>query len=112
MKRGEIWLANLGKREGSIQSGIRPVIIVSNDKNNEHSPTVNVIPITSNINKNNLPVHVYIGIECGLLKPSVALVEQDTTIDKTMLIKKIGQCTYQTMERINKAILIQKGLIA
>lgn len=112
MKRGEIWLANLGHQEGSVQGGIRPVIIISNDKNNEYSPTVNVIPITSNLNKNPLPVHVLVGVECGLLKPSIALVEQDTTIDKVKLIRKIGQCTPEVMDKINRAILIQKGLIA
>ena len=55
IKRGEVWLANLGDSVGSEQSGTRPVLIVSNNKNNIYSTTVTIIPLTSKHNKNNIP---------------------------------------------------------
>lgn len=56
----EIWMADLGDKNGSIQCGRRPVLIVSNDKNNRYSTTVNVMPMTTKMNKRNLPCHVEI----------------------------------------------------
>ena len=41
IKRGEIYLADLGEGVGSEQKGVRPVLIVQNDKVNKYSPTVN-----------------------------------------------------------------------
>jgi len=111
VRRGEIWLAKLNGN-GSVQRGKRPGIIVSNEASNKFSPIVNLIPITSEINKTKIPVHVELGKECGLHKPSIALVEQDITIDKSDLIKKVGECTNEVIEKINKAINIQKQLVA
>lgn len=39
-KRGEIYNANLNPVIGSEQGGTRPVLIISNDIGNKHSPTV------------------------------------------------------------------------
>lgn len=110
-KRGEIWLANLGKPEvnTSIQKNIRPVIIVSNELCNNHSPVVTVIPLTTR-NKNDLPTHVLIPTSTGLLKESTALVEQSMPVDKHNLIKKIGFCNKDIMIQIDRAILIQNGI--
>lgn len=40
MKRGEIYRADLDPVVGSEQGGIRPVLIIQNDRGNLHSPTV------------------------------------------------------------------------
>lgn len=110
VRRGEIYIINLGKGDGSRQSGIRPCIIVSNDKNNKFSPTVNVIPITSNNKKTHLPIHVIIPASCGLNADSIALIEQEVTIDKSWVMTKIGECNEYVMQNINKAIKIQKDI--
>lgn len=47
IKRGEIYLVDLGKQIGSVQGGVRPVIVISNPQNNLYSPTINILPITS-----------------------------------------------------------------
>lgn len=49
IKRGDIYYANLNPVIGSEQGGTRPVLIISNDVGNKHSPTVIVAPITSRI---------------------------------------------------------------
>lgn len=61
IKRGDIYYANLNPVIGSEQGGTRPVLIISNDVGNKHSPTVIVAPITSRIHtKAKLPTHTLI----------------------------------------------------
>ena len=49
IKRGEIYYANLCPVMGSEQGGIRPVVILQNDKGNLHSTTTIVAPITGEL---------------------------------------------------------------
>ena len=60
IQRGEIYLAKLSPVVGSEQGGIRPVVIVQNNKGNRFSPTVIVAAITSSKTKPNLPTHIRI----------------------------------------------------
>mgnify|MGYP001768838948 CR=1 FL=1 len=83
---GGIYLADLGEGKGFIQGGIRPVVVISNQANNKFAPIVNILPITSSKTKKNMPVHVDIDKECGLLTDSVVLTEQIQTINKTQLV--------------------------
>jgi mRNA interferase MazF len=48
MKRGEIYYANLDPAMGDEIKKVRPVLIVSNNANNNVAKTITVIPITSN----------------------------------------------------------------
>jgi len=109
IKRGEIYLANLSPARGSEQDGIRPVLIIQNNKGNRYSPCV-ITAITS-IEQPNHPTHVEIGIECGLVKASYVMTEQIRTIDKNRLIGYIGQVDEQSMREVNKALIISFGLI-
>ena len=109
-KFGELWLCYLPEREGSIQSGYRPVFILSNDKNNTYAPTVNVIPLTTKMNKRKLPVHVELWNykSVGLTEPSTMMVEQITTTTVKNLDRCIGRITdSKTFLLIQKAIAIQ-----
>ncbi len=73
---GEVWMCHLTDRGGSVQSGYRPVFILSNNQNNTYSSTLNVIPITSKMNKRKLPVHVELWNYAifGLKTPSTMMV--------------------------------------
>lgn len=108
---GDIFWVELGRGiDGSLQAGARPVLVVSNDKANEHSPVITIIPITSRMGKKKLPTHVLIK-ECGLEKPSVALAEQITSINKDRLDRKIGSIKQTVYVRlVKKAIEIQLNL--
>ena len=70
IKRGDIYYANLNLVIGSEQGGIRPVLIISNDIGNKHSPTVIVAAITSRVQtKAKLPTHTRLSmILQGLIK--------------------------------------------
>lgn len=109
--QGEIWLADLGERDGNIQSGKRPVIVLQNDIGNKYSPTTIVVPLTSQI-KNLLPVHCDLGVECGLKKNSTSLMEQITTINQSQLIKRIGALDEEGYKAIKRAIVASfKGIL-
>ena len=113
-KCGEIWMCELRDGDGSIQTGYRPVFVLSNDKNNKHSTTVNVAPITGKRNKHYLPVHVEIKnyFECGLNMPSILLVEQITTVPQVNFTKCIGKiCDVAVLKEVWNAINIQFPLM-
>lgn len=60
IRRGLVCLAALDPVMGSEISKTRPVVIISNDKNNEYSGTVTVLPITSKNLKNLFKIpHLY-----------------------------------------------------
>jgi mRNA interferase MazF len=108
MVRGDIYLVEL-KSKGSIQGGIRPVIVVSNNRANAYSPVVQVIPITSKAKKH-LPTHVQIGLESGLKIESTALAEQLTIVDKDDLITRVGMVDIRIMKQVDRALSIQIGV--
>jgi mRNA-degrading endonuclease toxin of MazEF toxin-antitoxin module len=110
VKRQEIWYVDLGKRNGSIQSNVRPFLITSNPVNNKYSTTVNGFPITSKINsKADIPVHVKIS-NCGLKEESLVLTEQITTIDiRYDLLGYVGTVDDIVMKQVDRARNIQLG---
>lgn len=105
IKRGDIYKADLSPVVGSEQGGIRPVVIVQNDMGNRYSPTIIVVPITTRLNKKNLPTHTKLN-NSNLLKESIALMEQIRTIDKSRLIEFIGVLNESEMNRITEALRI------
>ena len=110
-RRGDIFWAELeGDAGSSMQAGRRPVLVISNDKANEYSPIITIIPITSKMNKAKLPTHVLIEA-CGLTRPSIALAEQITSINKERLGRKIGSIQRTAyVGLVSRAIGIQLSL--
>lgn len=110
IKRGDIYYAELNPIIGSEQGGTRPVLIISNDIGNRHSPTVIIAAITSRLSKKPLPTHFSLnGIE-GLPENSILLCEQLRTIDKTRLRERLTQLDSLRMEAIIKPLLISIGI--
>lgn len=111
--RGDIYYVDFGEGDGSEQGGLRPALIVSNNKANRNSPVVTVVPLTARIwKKRYLPTHVRI-FGNGLSRPSMALAEQVETVDKRKLREKIGSVSDEcVMEQVTKALLIQIGAVA
>lgn len=109
-RRGDIYRIDFGKKEdSSVQGGIRPAIILSNNKNNKHSPTVTVIKLTSQIKKEWMSVHVTM-VGYGLPKTSMALAEQITTIDKKDLLSEnyIGHIDDESLlDEMVEAVVVQ-----
>lgn len=106
IRRGEVYWCEFVYGVGGEQIGNRPVVIVSNDKCNEFSMTVTVVPITSAVKKK-LPTHSIIR---ATSKTSVVLAEQVCTVDKQRIGTYINSCTENEMEWIDKCLKIQLGV--
>ena len=85
VKRGDVYMANLGWGFGSEQGGYRPVVILQNNVGNRYSNTVTVAPVSSKL-KPPLPTHVVIRNNDGNLgNTSVVLLEQIRTVGRLAL---------------------------
>ena len=105
VKKGEMYYADLSPVVGSEQGGIRPVIILQNDKGNHYSPTTIIASVTSRKKKKHLPTHIKIKIPNSKRK-SVVMIEQVRTIDKSRLLEYIGKLDNGTMQKIDNAVKI------
>lgn len=111
---GDIFYADLIGGE-NIQSGVRPVVIAQNDVGNKFSSTVEVIPMSSRINKARyMPTHVLIcpTSDNGLATISIVLAEQTVTINKNRLLDFIGKLDKATISMIGQARRIQSPFMA
>ena len=96
---GEIYRYDFGKHEGSIQNGVRPAVIIQNNKLNEHSPTTLIAAVTSVTKKLYLPSHVVLGEQFGLTRPSMVLLEQIACVNQSDLGEYIGVIESETILR-------------
>jgi len=106
IKRGDIYYIGGGYATGSEQRSGRPAVVISNDKNNKHSSTVEVVYLTTQP-KRNLPTHVTIH---SLSKESIAICEQITTVAIERFGEYRGHITPDEMEGLEDAILISLGI--
>jgi len=111
IRRGRIYLAVLDPTVGREISKTRPVVVVSNDKNNEYSGTVTILPLTSRGVKKTYPFEVFFGKGVGTLpKDSKVKADQIRTIDKRRIVKLIGELGSKEMEQIDQAVKIHLAL--
>jgi Growth inhibitor len=111
MRRGEIWLADLGPTKGSEIAKRRPVLIVSNDANNRASSTVTVLPVTSNVARV-YPFEVFLAAaESGLPKDSKIQAQQIRTIAKERISgNAIGKLSKEKCREADAAIRLHLNL--
>ena len=111
IKRGDIFYAELNPVVGSEQGGTRPVLIISNDIGNSHSPTVIIAAITGRTQtKAKLPTHTQLKDVEGLDRDSIILLEQIRTIDKQRLKNHMGTMPNNIMARVDKALAISLAM--
>jgi len=110
IERGGIYWASLDPVLGSETGNKRPIVILSNDINNQYNSTVTVIPITSNTER--LFVHdVFVPKgEANLPKDSKIKCDQIRTIDKSRIIGFIGKLLPTYIEKIELATKIHLDL--
>jgi|SRR5579862_811902 len=111
MKRGEIYFANLDPTVGSEIKKKRPVLIISNNANNNAASTITIVPVTSNTTKV-YPFEVLLEIkDCGLSKRSKAQCHQVRTISKIRIKgKRVGLASKHVMTKINAALKLHLDL--
>jgi mRNA interferase MazF len=99
VKRGEIWLVNLYPTIGSEIKKTRPCVIVSPQELNQHLRTVMMAPMTSKGFAAPFRVPVTHAGTKGLI-----VLDQMRAVDKQRLVKKLGQVSAKTMERVLKTL--------
>lgn len=108
-RRGEIYYIDKNPYKptyGHVQEPGRPAIIVSNNLNNAHAFTYEIVYLTSKPKKD-LPTH------CTIRSTKItgtALCEQITTISDEQLRDYQGTCTEEEMRMVDACMAISLGL--
>jgi mRNA interferase MazF len=111
-RRGDVYLVDFDPTRGAEIRKTRPAVIIQNDIANQWSPVTIVAAITSHFDEEPYPTEVFIRRgEGGLQTDSVALLNQIRSIDKARLVRLLGAISAETMERIDRALVLSLGLV-
>lgn len=106
MKRGEVWGINFDPSIGGEIQKQRPAVIVSNDVSNRFLDRVQVVPLTSNVDRL-YPSEAYVTVDG---RRSKAVADQLTTVSKQRLGNLAGEISPSDMNLLEHAIRVQLGL--
>src|SRR4051812_22655840 len=103
--RGDIVWCDFNPVVGSEQAGVRPAVVVLNDRANRASPCTIVVPFTSKIPHALFPSHVLVPAGVGgLTQDSVGLCEQVRAIDKSRIVRVGGQLDAPYLTALENAL--------
>lgn len=106
MNRGEVWWVNLEPAVGGEIHKKRPAIIISNDISNRFLNRVQVVPITSKIDRL-YQSEAYVTLN---EKQCKAMADQLTTVSKLRLMDLEGRLSIADMRKVEQAVRVQLGL--
>ena len=110
-KQGEIWLADFNRKREKEQNKIRPVLILSNNWQNQYNKYTVVAPLTSEEeeleNEASFEVLIKANKENGLDRKSKILLHRLRAIDKELrLIERKGKVDSKIWAQAWKALWI------
>ena len=111
ISQGEVWWAELPAPAGSGPGFRRPVVVVQGEAlNRSRIATVVCVPLTSNLKWATAPGNVSLPARVtGLPKDSVANVSQLVTIDKALLVTRVGKLPHSQLELLLAGIDVVLG---
>ena len=107
MRRGDVWWVNFGPSVGREIKKQRPAVIISNNAANKYLNRVQVVPMTSNVER------VYPSEAVVVVKgrPSKAMADQLTTVSKQRLLDQAGVLSHDDMHKVEHVVRVQLGLV-
>lgn len=114
-QRGDVLLVRFPFSSGTAAK-VRPAVVVQNDRNNQRLTNCIVAAITTTTHRSGEPTQLLIEVATpagrlsGLLRDSVVTCENLATVEKRLILRKIGSLPADAMDRINECLKEALGI--